>query len=242
MAVLKYELIADSLRQRIADGDFGPDDLLPSQRDLSHEWDVSRATVIKAYDLLINDGLVVARQGQGFRIVPAPVARPAGGRKAGTTRAAGGRSYRIIGTPERAVPLPQITAALGLADGGEALRRERLVEMVDGSPYSFVAAWFPADIAERCPKLSGTKQIVEGTTRYVSRMTGRTPSQGTDVTSVRLGTAQEAELLEREVPFPVVEVLHTACDQDGRVLVVERGVTPGDLYEASETYTMAGGR
>jgi GntR family transcriptional regulator len=239
VAVLKYELIADSLRQRIADGDFGPDDLLPSQRDLSHEWEVSRATVIKAYELLAGDGLVVARQGQGFRIAPTPVARPAGGRKAGSTRAAGGRSYRIVGMPESAVPPSRVAAALGPAGG---LRRERLVEMVDGSPYSFVSAWFPADIAELCPKLAGTKQIIEGTTRYVARMTGRSPVQGRDVTVVRMGTAEEAELLGREVPFPVVEVLHTAYDADGRVLVVERGVTPGDLYEAIETYPMAGGR
>lgn len=77
MVALKYELIADSLRQRIADGEFTPDDLLPSQRDLSMQWNVSRATVIKAYDVLIQDGLVVARQGQGFRVTTTPLARPA---------------------------------------------------------------------------------------------------------------------------------------------------------------------
>ncbi|MFG2525997.1 GntR family transcriptional regulator [Streptomyces sp. NPDC048527] len=242
MTILKYELIADSLRQRIADGEFEPDDLLPSQRDLSAQWDVSRATVIKAYDLLVSDGLVVARQGQGFRIAPTPVARPAGDRRAGSTRTAGGRAYQIVGVPTRAVPPARIAAALGLADGAQALRRDRLIELADGSPLSLVSAWFPPDIVDRCPKLEGTKQIIEGTTRYITRIAGRTPVRGADVTTVRLGGVREAELLEREQPFAVADVLHTAYDADGRALVAEHGVTPGDLYEAAETYPMGASR
>ncbi|MEB8338038.1 GntR family transcriptional regulator [Streptomyces endophyticus] len=242
MAVLKYELIADSLRQRIADGEFGSDDLLPSQRDLCAQWDVSRATVIKAYDLLVNDGLVVARQGQGFRPSPIPVARPAGGREEGTARTAGGRAYRIVGTPTREVPSARVAAALGLSDGAQALRRDRLIELADGSPLSLVAAWFPPEIADRCPRLSDRKQIIEGTTRYIARMTGRRPSQGADVTAVRLGTADEAEALSRQQPFAVAEVLHTAQDAEGRALVVELGVTPEGLWENVQTYPMGGGR
>ncbi|MFZ3562898.1 GntR family transcriptional regulator [Streptomyces sp. BH097] len=242
MAVLKYELIADSLRQRIADGEFGPDDLLPSQRDLCGQWDVSRATVIKAYDLLVNDGLVVARQGQGFRTSPMPVARPAGGRKAGTTRAAGGRAYRILGTPNRLAPPARVAAALGLSDGAKALRRDRLIELADGSPLSVVAAWFPPEIADRCTKLAERKQLIEGTTRYIARMTGRAPARGIDVTTVRRGTADEAEALSRPQPFAVAEVLHTAQDADGRTLVVECGVTPEGLWEDTQTYPMTGAR
>ncbi|MFD8572684.1 GntR family transcriptional regulator [Streptomyces sp. NPDC059639] len=241
MAILKYELIADSLRQRIADDEFEPDDLLPSQRDLSAQWSVSRATVIKAYDLLAGDGLVVAHQGQGFRIAPTPVARPAGGRRAGSARASGGRAYQIVGVPTRAVPPARIAAVLGLPDGAEALRRDRVIELADGSPLSLVSAWFPPDIADRCPKLEGTKQIIEGTTRYIGRMTGLVPVRGADVTTVRLGTTAEAKVLDRSRPFAVADVLHTAYDADGRALVTEHGVTPGALYEAGETYPMGAG-
>ncbi|MEV8529826.1 GntR family transcriptional regulator [Streptomyces sp. NPDC052000] len=241
MAVLKYELIADSLRQRIADGEFTPDDLLPSQRDLCAQWDVSRATVIKAYDLLVQDGLVVARQGQGFHVVLTPLARPAGGRKAGTTRAGGGRAFTILGAPVREVPSGRIATALGLGEGQRALRRDRLVQLADGSPLSLVQAWFPLDIVEQCPRLEGTKQIVEGTTRYILRMTGRAPVRGTDIKTVRLGTETEGHVLERSLPFAVQIVLHTASDKDGRTIVVEHGVTPGDLWEETDAYPMGNG-
>ncbi|MEU9096416.1 GntR family transcriptional regulator [Streptomyces sp. NPDC048361] len=238
MGVLKYELIADSLRQRIAGGEFTPADLLPSQRDLCAQWDVSRATVIKAYDVLVQDGLVVARQGQGFHVVPAPLARSAGGRRSGSSRAETGRAFRILGTPVREVPPERVAAALGLADGQTALRRDRLMQLADGLPLTVVQAWFPLDIADQCPRLEGTRQIAEGTTRYVLRMTGRGPARGTDTKTARLGTAEEATLLERERPFAVQTVLHTASDADGRTMVVEYGVTPGDLWEETESYAM----
>lgn len=79
MPLLKYEQIAESLRIRISEGEFGPGDLLPSGRDLCEQWAVSRATVIKAMDVLRGDGLVAARQGTGFTVVETPVARPVGG-------------------------------------------------------------------------------------------------------------------------------------------------------------------
>lgn len=78
MAVLKYEEIAESLRARIAAGEFDPGETIPSGRDLAEQWDVSRATAIKAVDVLRNDGVVVAKQGTGFVVTETPVARPAG--------------------------------------------------------------------------------------------------------------------------------------------------------------------
>ncbi|MFB7747429.1 GntR family transcriptional regulator [Streptomyces sp. NPDC056132] len=242
MAVLKYEQIADSLRQRIADGEFGPEDLLPSQRDLCVQWDVSRATVIKAYDVLLADGLVIARQGAGFHVIPAPLARPAGGRKSGTTRAGSGRAYRILGTPVREIPPGRVATALGIADGHPALRRDRLMQLADGSPLSLVSAWFPLDIAEQCPRLESPKQLVEGTTRYIKRLTGRSSARATDIKAPRLGTSEEGALLDRETPFAVMTVLHAAVDKDGRALVVEYGVTPGDLWEETDSYPMGSGR
>jgi DNA-binding GntR family transcriptional regulator len=91
MPQLKYEQIAEDLRTRIANGEFGPGELLPSGRDLAEQWGVSRATVVKAYDVLRNDGLVSAKQGAGFVVVETPVARPAGARRAGSSRVTGAR-------------------------------------------------------------------------------------------------------------------------------------------------------
>src|ERR1700743_648354 len=43
----------------------GPDDALPAERDLATEFSVSRITVRKAIDGLVNEGMLVRRQGSG---------------------------------------------------------------------------------------------------------------------------------------------------------------------------------
>jgi GntR family transcriptional regulator len=241
MPKLKYEQVADSLRARIADGEFGPGDTLPSGRDLCEQWSVSRATVIKAMDVLRGDGLIAARHGQGFRVTGTPLARPAGQRRAGTPRTAGGRPFRRLGTPTREVPPGHIVTALGLGPGDAALRRDRLVLTADGSPFSLITAWFPLDVAEAAPRLAQNSPIPEGTTHYVTRQTGRSPSRGRDVTTVRLATSHEAGQLQGEQPLTVIVVLHTAYDAQGRTLVVEEGLTPSRLWTLVDEYAMGNG-
>ncbi|MFD7918445.1 GntR family transcriptional regulator [Streptomyces sp. NPDC059740] len=237
MAELKYQQIADNLRSRITDGEFGPGDMLPSGRDLCVQWGVSRATVVKAMDVLRHDGIVTAQQGSGFTVVETPVARPAGRRGMGP-RAIGGRPFRRLGTPDWQLPPPRVAEALQVGEGVAALRRDRLVLLDEGDPFSLVSAWFPRNVADMCPRLAQASPLAEGTTAYVSRMTGRSPVTGVDVSTTRLATREEAELLGVERPTAVAVMLHTAYDRDGGVLVCEEGVTPGDLWEAVDQYPM----
>ncbi|MEU1307152.1 GntR family transcriptional regulator [Streptomyces shenzhenensis] len=238
MPQLKYEQIAEDLRTRMADGEFGPGDPLPSGRDLAEQWAVSRATVVKAYDTLRADGLVVARQGSGFTVVETPVARPAGGRRAGSTRIAGGAPYRRLGTPDRIAPPPHVADALGLKPGVEALRRVRVVLLDDGDAGTLVTAWFPPSVADAAPRLAERGPIREGTTHYVRRETGRRPVEGIDILTVRLATAEEAEVLGIDLPAAVAVLLHTAIDQGHRPLVCEEGITAAAVFEAVERYPM----
>jgi DNA-binding GntR family transcriptional regulator len=234
---LKYEQIAASLRARIDSGEFAPGSTLPSGRDLCEQWGVSRATVNKAYESLKDDGIVAGRQGAGYVVTTVPLARPAGNRTSGATRTQG-MPFKRLGTPSLEYPSPRVRAELGIADGVPALRRARLQQMFDGTPHSVVTAWFPSDLSESCPKLMQAGPIIEGTTRYIERCTGRTPRHGRDQEDVRLGTEEEARLLRKEMPFAVHCLLHVAVDQHGLVLVVEDGVTPQDSWQRVTDYPM----
>ncbi|WP_019355105.1 GntR family transcriptional regulator [Streptomyces sp. AA1529] len=237
MPQLKYEQIADHLRARITEGEFRPGDLLPSGRDLCEQWGVSRATVVKAMDVLRNDGVVVARQGSGFTVVETPVARPAGRRGVGP-RVSGGRPFKRLGMPCKEVPPARIRDALHLEPETCALRRDRMVLLDEGEPYTLVSAWFPADIADACPRLAQEGPIAEGTTRYVTRETGRAPIRAADIYTARLATSHECTQLGLPHPTAVAVTLHTAYDQDDRPLVCEEGVTGGELWELTDDYSM----
>lgn len=238
MAVLKYEEIAESLRTRINAGEFVPGETIPSGRDLAEQWSVSRATAIKAVDVLRSDGVVEAKQGTGFVVTETPIARPAGARRAGSARITGGMPFSRVGEPDWADPPAHVAAALGMEPSHAALRRTRILQLSDGQPHSYVEAWFPPEIGEASPRLAQTAPIAEGTTRYVRRQTNRFPVEGKDVTRVRLATETETEHLALPTPSAVAVVLHTAYDQEGRPLVCEEGTTPSGLFEQTESYAM----
>ncbi|MFF7335118.1 GntR family transcriptional regulator [Streptomyces sp. NPDC090306] len=242
MPLLKYEQIAQDLRTRISNGEFGPADLLPSGRDLAEQWSVSRATVVKAYDVLRADGLVVARQGAGFTVAETPNGRSSGGGSGGYRgwphRTAGGAPFRRLGVPDRAVPPPHVGQALGLGPAERALRRMRLMLREDGSPRTLVTAWFPAEVVDAAPRLSLRGPIAEGIAHYVRSETGRSPVEGTDITTVRLAASEEARLLESDGPVAVAVVLHVAFDEQHRPLVCEEGVTASHAFEQVDNYPM----
>src|SRR5580692_3234576 len=60
-----YQELQRALRKAIDSRVLGPDDALPSERDLATDFAVSRITVRKALDGLVADGLLVRRQGAG---------------------------------------------------------------------------------------------------------------------------------------------------------------------------------
>lgn len=62
---LLAERLADKVRQEIADGAFRAGDRLPTEREMSESYGVSRAIVREALGRLKHDGLVVSRQGSG---------------------------------------------------------------------------------------------------------------------------------------------------------------------------------
>lgn len=65
----KYEEIADTLRQRIKQGIYPANSLLPNQVELVEEFDASRMTVKKAITILTMEGLVFARRGAGTKVL-----------------------------------------------------------------------------------------------------------------------------------------------------------------------------
>ncbi len=63
--MLKYQKIADSLREDITKGKFMPGDQLALEKEMCDQYGVSRITIKRAVDELVKQGLVVKRRGSG---------------------------------------------------------------------------------------------------------------------------------------------------------------------------------
>jgi GntR family transcriptional regulator len=69
-----YLQVAGLLRQRVASGQYGIGERLPTTRELANEFGVAPNTVLSAIRVLRDEGLVSSQQGRGtfVRAVPEP--------------------------------------------------------------------------------------------------------------------------------------------------------------------------
>jgi DNA-binding transcriptional regulator YhcF (GntR family) len=65
--------LLEEIRARIADGTYAVGGLLPTQRELAEEFEVSRDTVQRALQELKNERWIESRQGSGSRVVKSPI-------------------------------------------------------------------------------------------------------------------------------------------------------------------------
>jgi DNA-binding transcriptional MocR family regulator len=71
-----YRRVADRIAGLIGSGTFGPGDRIPSVRRMSRQLTVSQATIVEAYRLLEDRGLVEARPQSGFYVRPSAAPTP----------------------------------------------------------------------------------------------------------------------------------------------------------------------
>jgi len=74
-----YQQIIESIREEILSGTLKPGDRLPSVRKMTVKWDCTNATVLRAYQELARQGLIVSRVGQGTKVndkLPIPAQMP----------------------------------------------------------------------------------------------------------------------------------------------------------------------
>jgi GntR family transcriptional regulator len=76
-----FEQIAFAVKDAVARGDLQAGDRLPSVRELAQDLSINPNTVVRAYDLLTRDGVVIRRQGAGCFVTGRPSNLNAGARQ-----------------------------------------------------------------------------------------------------------------------------------------------------------------
>lgn len=236
-----YAQIAQSIRDQIHSGALRPGDAVPSVRDLSSSWKVSRATADKALSALRSEGLVEAVPGVGTRVrTQVPTVQDGGTRvrrmlSVGRATREGERS-EILGS-ELATAPADVADALRIDPGAPVVRRQR--RFLDDSGVAAVStSWLPGALADAVPALLRTERVPGGTIGAVREATGRQPGPVTCSATARLVTGQEAELLGLEMPQAVLVMTTSVCDEDGRPMeygvdLIRPGLTWSTGYDMS---------
>jgi GntR family transcriptional regulator len=199
-----YRYIADDLRSKIKDGRLAPNDKLPTEGELSEQYEASRNTVREAIRRLTDEGLLESRPGQGTFVarrvdpfVTVLTADPKTGFGGGETAAYLSKVREEHREPTNSVPRVEVVpanAAAGLLDvptGTQVVSRTQ-DRYIDGIPWSRQTSFYLMDfITKGATKLLMALDIEEGSVHYLDNEIGVRQTGYRDWITGRLATEEE---------------------------------------------------
>lgn len=219
-----YLQLARSLREHISSGGIDPGSALPSERDLSEMAGLSRVTVRKGIEQLIDEGVLIRKQGSGTFVaqrIEAPGAKLSSFSDDARSR---GEDPGVVWIYKSfAQPTEEEAAALDVSLTAKVARLGR-VRLAGGEPLAIEHAVIPATFMPDLESL--------GDSLYQALEThGYRPTSGTQRVRASLATPTEAGILCVKQNSEVLRIERRTRVPDGRVVEFTRSVYRGDRYE-----------
>lgn len=219
-----YLQLARSLREHISSGGIDPGSALPSERDLSEMAGLSRVTVRKGIEQLIDEGVLVRKQGSGTFV--AQRIETSGGKLSSfsdETRRRGEAPGVVWINRTYARPTEEEAAALDVSPTTRVARLGR-VRLAGGEPLAIEHAVIPASFL---PDLDALQDSLYQALDHH----GFRPSSGTQRVRASLATPTEAGILSIKQNSEVLRIERITRIPDGRIVEFTRSVYRGDRYE-----------
>jgi GntR family transcriptional regulator len=217
MRTIRYQQIADVLRARVANGEYGAGRLLPSEAHLGEEFEVSRVTIRRALEVLRDAGLVAARQGFGWFVAAAPLRQNLAqlGTIEGQLLDSGIHPERKILSFEFAAAEPHVADVLGT----EQVLLVKRLNLADGEPFAVVTVWCPAELGQHLSRAE-----VERSPFYELL---DVPLHGAIQTiAADAASASVAKLLHVPPGSPVLRCERVTTDTTGRKVLLSEHIFP----------------
>jgi GntR family transcriptional regulator len=218
-------------RLRAAASECEPDTLIPSEKEITVYAGVSRATARRAIADLVQDGVLLTRQGRGTFTAPRRIQAALGLRPAGFTETMRrlGRNPRteVLGADVLKAPA-ELAARLELAAGARLFVLERL-RLLDDEPCMVEKAHIPADMF---PDL--LHQEIAGSLYDVFRLHyGLEPAQGVETIIAVNADRRMADLLRVPVAAALLSTARTTATESGRRIEYTLRHARGDMCSFS---------
>ncbi|MDO5721715.1 MAG: GntR family transcriptional regulator [Actinomycetaceae bacterium] len=209
-----YQQISGPLEQAIISGEVEPGRLIEDEISMAKRLEVSRPTTRRAFQKLVNRGLLTRRRGVGTRVTPAQVHRPMeltslaeDLKKSGSNPSTKVISYQVMEADEKQAN------DLGVEVGAGVLVVTRL-RLVDDEPLALLTNQMRLEAA---PSWS---QLQEQGLYENFDQKGIRPVTAHQVIGARTASAEEAQLLEEPEGSAVLTMYRVAYDEDGGVVEI----------------------
>src|SRR3569833_1134942 len=219
-----YQQLQRALRQAIETRILSPDDALPPERDLATEFSVSRITVRKAIDGLVNEGMLVRRQGSGTFVCSRVEKNFSKLTSFSEDMRARGRNPRSIWLRRSAGTVtPEESLTLRSSPGTPVYRFHR-IRFADDAP---MAIEYATVLASCLPSLDA----VESSLYEALERAGNRPVRALQRLRAVLFTTEQAELLQAKERDAGLLVERLGFLKDGCAAEFTQSFYRGDIYD-----------
>jgi GntR family transcriptional regulator len=220
-----YYQVAQQLEEAIESGELSPGTRLDGELALANQLGVSRPTLRRAIEYLVDRGYLVRRRAVGTQVVHPKVRRPMELSSLYDDLSAGQKNPRTTVLSLETVPASDAVAhALGLDDGVDVLSLERL-RYADGQPLAVMRNWLPLGLVEL------DAERLERTGLYqLMRAAGITLHLASQTIGARGASAAEARLLQAAKGEPLLTMARTTYNENGQPVELADHIYRASLY------------
>lgn len=207
-----YLQLKDRILQLIATRAFDDKTPLPKEQDIARALGLSRGTVRRCFQDLVNDGTVVRRRGQGTFVAWQKDTHSLGTAFNFTAEisALGVEPSSRVLSLKRCEARSGISKRLAVLDGTQVWEIRR-IRFADGKPMQYVTAFVPCSI---CPTIC-EEDLKSSLYTLIAEASGRLPARAEEVYEAINLNAREAQSLGVETGTAAMRVLRTTIDQHG---------------------------
>ncbi|WP_431803739.1 phosphonate metabolism transcriptional regulator PhnF [Halobacillus andaensis] len=223
-----YYQIEEDLKQRITNQEFKTSDMIPSERELSETFEVSRMTVRQAITNLVNEGVLYRVKGKGTFVAEEKIEQPLQGLTSFTedmkTRGMEASS-KLLTFEKMSAPL-DITRKLQLNEGAEVYKIQR-VRFADQKPMAVETNFLSAAMF---PELD--EQTVLGSLyNYIEKTQKQPIGKAHQMIEATIADENQAELLDIPVDSAILSIERHSTLADGTPFEVVRSSYRADRYK-----------
>ncbi len=228
MKVPVYIQIHNEIRKEIESGKWAVGERIPSERQLSQDFDVSRMTLRQAIQTLVDEGILQRQVGSGTYVASSKVQEKMSGTTSFTeiTESQGKKPSSKTVSYHVADPSISEIEKLKLKNGDQVLRMER-IRYADKQPICFEVATIPIEIVNSLNK----KDITSSLYKALEDKAGLKLGDATQTVSAILASEKIANFLNVKRGSAILRVRQVTTLDDDRPFEYVRSQYAGDRFE-----------
>ena len=221
-----YYQIEAYLKQQIDNGTLKPGDVLPSEREFSEQFNVSRMTVRQAIMNLVNSGYLNRQKGRGTFVASQKIAMTLSGLTSFSEeiKHRGMRPYSRLLSFEKVPASERVAQQLRVPNQTPVYEMKRL-RLADDIVLALETAYVPVALL---PDL--TEADVTGSIYEYAEQSGLRLKNATQTLEARSASPEEAELLTISPNAPVLLIDQRTYLEEGDMFEYSRSLFRGDSY------------